>query len=217
MDTLKLDIAVGLLTRRSKHRVLGPDGEFHWIESEPLLLQLQMAIGNSSAAPTFKASGGNPIPISADALDLMTQIRDTVEDHWWWTHSLHKGAGEGTIAGRLRAWAMAARADRTLYPEAEKTICAWVTQIERLFNPQRRWEIRGTCPECNVQKVGSSIDEDGHVVMKHALAVVYDDDHNLAGAECAGCNHKWAPDEVKMLAREIAKVNSIEVRNADPS
>ncbi len=199
METLNLDIAVGLLTRESKHRLVDEDGGTHWVTALPLLVQLQMAIGNSAMQPTFKASSGTPIPIAAEAFDLRARIIETTAEHWWRLHAIHKGQGRESVAGRLRAWAMAARHAEETLAVAEKIICGWRDNIEGLFNPTRRWEIQGACPECTISRVVDR-EEDGHIFTKPALSVVYDIDGSLAAGVCAECGAEWRGKNLRKLA-----------------
>lgn len=202
-DPIELDAAVGLLTRPSKHRVESAPGEFVWITADPLLLTLSLEIGNSSAAPKFKSSASNPIPIAADAYDLLSRITEEVAEHWWKTHNMHKGQGRTTLAGQLRAWTMVARSNPETCKEATRIVAGYVVAIRALLQPVRRWEIKGRCPSCGFDRVVDRIEE-GEVFMRPALAVIYTPDGELSGAVCAGCSTAWASDQIKVLARIIA-------------
>jgi len=209
LDTLKLDIAVGLLTRPSKHRLTDDTGQHRWVTADPLLVQLAVAVGNSSAAAKFKASAGSPLPISADAHDLLERIMIEAAEHWWHTHALHKGEGRGTLGGQIRAWAMVARTSEQLLADAERIICGWAAEIQQLFEPVRRWEIRGSCPKCKTSRVLDRQDEDGHRIMKPALCVYYDAYGELDGATCASCGEVWERGiAVETLARMVASQGS---------
>lgn len=200
LDTLKLDVAVGLLTRESKHRLVTEES-IRWVTADPLLVQLRIAIGHSSAPVTFKASAGSPIPLAVGAYDLLTRIAESTTEHWWQLHTLHHGQGRTSLVGQLRAWAMVARLDPETLREAEGIICGWVEEIQGMFEPTRRWEIKGTCPACKVSKVVIRDDPDEGTVRAPALAVIYDRTGQLAGAECAACGNHW-PDPM-VLARAV--------------
>lgn len=204
MDTLKLDTAVGLLTRPSKHRLVDSTGAVQWVTADPLLVQLLVAVGNSSAATSFKSSTGTPLPISADAHDLLERIADETAEHWWQTHALHHGHGRTTLGGQIRAWALAARSNEALLAEATKIISSWVRQIEDLFMPLRRWEIRGYCPACKASRIVDRADEEGHSIMRPALEIVFDKNNVLDSANCGACHTQWDRDDVVALARFVA-------------
>lgn len=199
MDTLRLDTAVGLLTRDSKHRVALPDGGAHFITASPLLVQLRMAVANSSAAATFAASSGTPMPIAAGALDLMQEISATVNDNWWATYQLHKGQGRGKVASELRAWAAVARVNADLIATCQRYCEGWVVQITGLLQPVRRWEIKGACPGCKAERV-VEVNDDGERIGGPALVLVLAQGGDPWG-ECRGCGQKFAPE---ILAKAIA-------------
>lgn len=202
METLKLDMAVGLLTRLSKHRLTDEDGGTHWVTALPLLVQLKMAIANSAMQPTVKGAGGTPIPIASEAYDLYygsDGIVPVTTHHWWLLHTVHKGQGRGKVATELRAWAMAARTTPEALTEAERIICGWRDAIEGLLNPTRRWEIVGACPECQVSRVVDR-EEDGHIFTKPALSVVYGPDGKVSNGVCAECGAEWRGDNLRKLA-----------------
>ena len=48
--SIELAAAVNLLTRDSKHRVADADGRLRFVTVSPLLVQLKLAIANSTAA-----------------------------------------------------------------------------------------------------------------------------------------------------------------------
>ena len=203
METLKLDTAVGLLTRLSPHRLVDEEGGVRWVTADPLLVQLQLAVGNSAAPALFKGSG-NPLPMSADAHDLLMKIVNVTIDYWWQLHTIHKGMGRESVAGRLRGWALAARSNPDHLAVAEKIICGWVEEIQALFQPRRRWEIRGACPSCGFRRVVDR-EDDGQTFMKPALAVLYEPDgRTVSCAECSACRSSWGPDQVIWLAELVA-------------
>lgn len=204
LDTLDLDSAVVKLTRRTSRLVRNGYGELVIFMADPLLVLLSMEIGNSSSGAGIKGSGTNPIPIAAAAYDLMQQITEEVTENYWNTYQLHKGVGRSSLAGQLRAWAMAAHADADLLAIATRAITGYVTQIEALLSPVRRWDIRGKCPICGASKV--EVLRDGEYAVSNALSVFYSrDGAEIAGAECLTCGHRWAPGtELETLARIVA-------------
>lgn len=199
MDTLRLDAAVGLLTRDSKHRVALPEGGARWVTAAPLLVQLRMAITNSTASATFASSSGNPLPIAAAAHDLLQEINTSVNDHWWQTYRLHNGLGRGKVASELRAWAAVARVDEALARTCQLLCEGWCASITGLLQPARHWEIDGACPKCKAARV-ATCNEDGETVRVRALVITFAADGTNWG-ECRGCGERFVSE---VLARAIA-------------
>lgn len=217
VDTFKLDIAVGLLTRESKHRLVDDEGRVRWVTADPLIYQLQQAIGNTSANGLFKSSSGNPLPLAAQAHIIMEEIRETTIDFWWRLPQMVRAASvprlhhagrerdrSAQVRLRLRYWATAARASEADYAEAVHWVTKWVDDIESMFHPVRVREIRGACPECGFARVLDREDE-GERFMKTALALVYAEDGSLVGIDCAACRAHWGSDEVLQVARQITR------------
>lgn len=197
-----LDAAVGQLTRPTKHRVVDPiTGESRWVTAQPLLVQLVLAIANSGASTTFKGSGGTPLPISTQALDIYQEIEKTIAERWWALHRLHHGHGRSTLAGRLRAWASVVQVDDELLADAERLAVGWVKAITGLLQPLRRREIIGACPACTVRYVLR--EDDGDTIKAPALVLVYDADNNPLAATCQNCGAIWEGHAIMDLARAI--------------
>lgn len=199
---LKLDIAVGLLTRPSKHRITGPDGEARWVEAEPLLVQLRMAVANTSAAAEpGVSSSGKPIPMSADAHDLLEAIGEELTRHWWYTHPIHHGRGRETMVGKLLAWTTAARSSEALVLRAGSITGRWVAEIEALFNPQRRKPLPGAaCPakDCGATRVLDR-EEEGEHFYRPALVRVYDAEGLFTHVECGVCGGTWTTVGLELI------------------
>lgn len=200
---LKLYIAVGLLTRPSKHRLVGADGTARWVEADPLLVQLRMAVGNSTAAAEpGVSSSGKPIPMSADAHDLLERIGEELTRHWWYTHPIHKGRGRETMVGKLLAWTAAARSSEVLVLRAGSITGRWVADIEALFNPQRRKPLPGAaCPAkgCGAVRVLDR-EEEGEHFYRPALVRVYDNAGQFTHLECGACGGTWNQLAMELLA-----------------
>lgn len=204
MDTVtKLRIAVGLLTRPSKHRVQDPEGGAdRWMTAEALLVQLRLAVRNSSPGGSYTtSSNGTPVLISAAAFDLERTIRLAVTKQWAETLHLHHGHQE-TIGAKLRTWAAVAESDEILTRQAERYCTGWVTQIQGLLSPVRRREIRGKCPGCFVDRVIDHYDEEGGMVMTTAL-VVESSEATPAYARCLHCNRVWLGQDMWLLVHDL--------------
>jgi hypothetical protein len=197
---IELAAAVNLLTRDSKHRVADADGRTRFVTVSPLLVQLKLAIANSTAAGSGMGGGGAQIPLGAAALDLYTDIKETVRDNWWQTYSLHKGHGRGKVALELRAWAASVSvpaSDQELALTCLHLCKVWVASINGLLQPVRRWEVRGACPACKRTHV--TTEQDGERITGHALSVCITDVETWA--ECLACGEKFIPEN---LARQLA-------------
>ena len=197
---LRLQIAVGLLTRNTMHKVTDPvTGADTYVTWAPLLSQLAAAVKNTSAGAAFKSGNVHaPLPLSADALDLLTHIDEVATEHWWMVHRLHFGEGRGTLPGRIRAWAMAAQADPSMARDAEHILSGWVDQIRALLEPTRRVHIRAQCPRCKAERARRDVD--GETVMDYALYIRYSVDGEPLEAGCGACGVTW---EWRELAREM--------------
>lgn len=200
---LKLDIAVGLLTRRSHHIVRDPHtGKSQWVLAEPLLVQLRMASAPSSSTDGGGASSSAaPIPLNADAHDLLERIEEELTAQWWYAHPVHHGRGRESLVGKLLAWTTAARRNEEALKVAEKVVCRWVAEIEGLFNPQRRRPLPGAvCPnkKCGVSRVLDR-EEDGEHFYKPALVKVFDDDGEFDRVECGACGGSWSGLELELM------------------
>lgn len=195
VSATELAAAVNLLTRDSKHRMADGDGKLRFVTVSPLLVQLRLAITNSTASGSFGNGGGAGIPLAAGALDMYDEIRQVVRDQWWATHHLHHGHGRGKLALELRAWASVATEPEDL-AECLRYCTGWVAGINGLLQPVRRWEVKGACPDCKQSRVIVST-EDG-TTWGPALSIVLTESDSWA--ECLHCGQKFVPET---LARRL--------------
>lgn len=199
--SLKLDTAVGLLVRRSTHRVVDEEGNPRFVVADPLLVQLRMAAANSaSIGGGGGSSGAAPIPISADAHDLLEQIREETTRQWWLTYGIHRGAGKGTLGGELMTWVGVAKTDAALTAVAANVTWRWVMDIKTLFNPNLRRAFPGTCKICGAARVLDR-EESGEHFYKPVLVKEYDEDGALLTVECTNCGSSWTGEGIKELAK----------------
>lgn len=185
----ELAAAVNLLTRDSKHRVADSDGRLRFVTVSPLLVQLKLAIANSTAAGSYGNGGGQRIPLGAAALDLLVEITETVHAYWWQSYALHRGHGRGKVALELRAWASVCQ-EGEAHAECLRLCTGWVAGINGLLQPVRRWEVRGTCPGCQTARVLT--EQDGERIWGHALCVCITEEETWA--ECLACGRKFIPE-----------------------
>lgn len=179
-----------------EHLKTGPDGKAHKVPA--LLDELRGAVtpGNSMSGG---GASGPPIPINAEALDLLREIEATAKGDYYemtgvrWIKDLDA----------LLPWMV----NLDLTPEwsayLERVSLEWIDQISAMLWPVKpRRKLTGkTCPSC-----GQSLHGDERKV---ALSLgCWDDDGNLAkigdwDIACAGCGAEWSGDQVSWLLRAL--------------
>jgi hypothetical protein len=194
---VNLDQAVDELTRVTKHAVRDAAGVVRIVDAAPLLVQLRMEITNASGG----GGGGSSkttaaIPLAAAALDLLEDIKATVNDQWWQCWDRHHGHGRGTLVGELRTWASVSRGDPASEAAAAKLCVGWAHAIKALLQPVRRWEIVGACPKCKATRTVVSL-EVGETVYAPALCLEF----AQGGAEgvCRACGETFDPQVLALL------------------
>ncbi|AKJ72163.1 hypothetical protein GMA1_66 [Gordonia phage GMA1] len=139
-------------------------------------------------------------PVHVDAVDLMQRIERRVE-HWCVI------LGECPIARRPDRPRVAAQldalADRSWAPGMETALDLmidslerWRSEIDRLLDPPRRWDLIAPCPACGVQTVHRT-DSAGETVRQPALSI--------ADGECVclHCQTVWGVQHFEHLKRVI--------------
>ena len=179
-----------------EHLKTGPDGKAHKVPA--LLDELRNAVtpGNSMSGG---GASGPPIPINAEALDLLREIEAAAKADYYemtgvqWIKSI----------GELLPWV----ASLDLTPEwrayLEHVTSDWIDQISAMLWPVKpRRKLTGkTCPSCGLAMHGEE--------RKVALSLgCWDEDGNLAkigdwDIACAGCGAEWSGDQVSWLLRAL--------------
>lgn len=179
-----------------EHLRTGPDGKAHKVPA--LLAELRNAVtpGNSMSGG---GASGPPIPINAEALDLLRKIEaDARKDYYDMT-----GVQWAKDLDRLLPWI----AGLDLTPEwaayLERVTLEWITDITAMLWPVKpRRKLTGKkCPACGQSNYG----EDRKVALSLGC---WDVDGNLAkigdwDIACAGCEAQWSGDEVSWLLRAL--------------
>jgi len=177
-----------------EHLKTGPDGKAHKVPA--LLDELRKAVtpGNSMSGG---GASGPPIPINADALDLLHEIETAAKRDYHemtgvrWTKDLTT----------LLPWI----AGLDLTPEWDNYLTHvtsdWIDRISAMLWPVKpRRKLTGkTCPSCGQATYGEE--------RKVALSLgCWDDDGNMRAVgtwdiECAGCEAHWTGEQVSWLLR----------------
>ena len=180
----------------SEHLRTAPDGKAHKVPA--LLDELRAAVtpGNSMSGG---GASGPPIPINADALDLLHEIETAAKGDYYemtgvqWTKDLD----------RLLPWIVSLDLTPEWHAYLERVSLEWIDAITTLIWPVKpRRKLTGkTCPSCGQSLYGEE--------RKVALSLgCWDEDGNLAkigdwDIECAGCEAQWAGDQVSWLLRAL--------------
>ena len=198
MDTLKLDQNVNTLTRETTHR-LDTDAGPKYVKANSLLDQLREAVESS-----MKGGGGraqkNTLPLNADALDLLNDIKTTATEYWslfTQTHTVH-----GTLENRIQTWAANTRSHREEATQtAERITTGWIKRIESLFNPPNIRPLQKPCPHCS--RLKADVEKDGETVRTWALTVDVTGDRREWHASCAWCGAEWANEDMGTLLTSL--------------
>jgi hypothetical protein len=178
------------------HLKTDPNNRPHKVPA--LLDELRAAVTPGNSGSSGGASGP-PIPINADALDLLRQMEiDAATDY----REMTGDAWSGTLAALLQHMAR-----MELTPEwlayLERVTLQWIDDITAFLWPVKpRRKLTGTkCPSCGDATYGDE--------RKVCLSLgCWDDTGGLAkigewNIECAGCNAGWSGDRVTWLLRAL--------------
>jgi len=169
-----------------------------------LLDQLRRAVANGSGRPGGPRRSA-PIPISADAYDLLRRIEQG--SHWL---VQHRGGDpvHDSIEGRLRS--VVSHLGRTieLHPAEQTTadLRAWARSISVLFDPPKRWHIAKKCPACKKDVVQVWDATFSEYTRRPALEIEFDYTGLKPRAKrcrCVACNEEWPPDKFEFLAQVL--------------
>jgi hypothetical protein len=174
----------------------GPDGKAHKVPA--LLDDLRNAVtpGNSMSGG---GASGPPIPINAEALDLLHEIETAAKaDYYEMT-----GVQWIKSVSELLPWV----ASLDLTPEwrayLEHVTSDWIDRINTMLWPVKpRRKLTGkVCPSCGQSTYG----EERKVCLSLGC---WDPDGQMAkigdwDIECAACNAAWAGDQVSWLLRAL--------------
>jgi hypothetical protein len=183
-----------------EHLRTGPDGKAHKVPA--LLDELRAAVtpGNSMSGG---GASGPPIPINADALDLLHEIETAAKSDYYemtgvqWTKDL----------ARLLPWIVSLDLTDEWRAYLERVTLEWVDAINAFLWPVKpRRKLTGkTCPSCGLALHG----EERKVTLSLGC---WDSEGNLAkigdwDIECAGCAAGWSGDQVSWLLKALDTPN----------
>lgn len=179
-----------------EHLRTGPDGKAHKVPA--LLAELRNAVtpGNSMSGG---GASGPPIPINAEALDLLREIETAAKSDYYemtgvqWTKTVDA----------LLPWVAGLDLTPEWHTYLEQVTIGWIDQINEMLWPVKpRRKLTGkTCPACGQSFHGEE--------RKVALSLgCWDTDGNLAkigdwDIACAGCGAEWSGDQVSWLLRAL--------------
>lgn len=158
-----------------------------------LLQQLRRAVASTNS------SGGGPskhapIPISADAHDLLADITLRSAEL-----VLMAGArpASNSIEDRLAAVVREAGqwTDYEAVAGVRLALSKWVARIHDLLDPPKRLYLAAPCPRCEVSMVWRRDDATGESVQQPALQV-----DGKTGCTCLNCAAHWDPSLFEHLA-----------------
>lgn len=179
-----------------EHLRTGPDGKPHKVPA--LLDELRNAVtpGNSMSGG---GASGPPIPINAEALDLLREIEATAKTDYQemtglnWTKDLD----------RLLPWITGLDLTPEWNAYLERVSLEWIDKIQAMLWPVKpRRKLTGLrCPSCGE----TNYSEERKVCLSLGC---WDDTGNMRpigdwDIECAGCNAGWSGDRVTWLLRAL--------------
>ncbi|MET4095127.1 hypothetical protein [Arthrobacter sp. UYCu712] len=202
---LTLDAAVSLLTRNTPQSVKTEDAEGSPVTTfkmwPSLLGQLRAAFQPSMGAGSGGGSG-RPAPLALNAFDLMRRI-ESVSTHQYWTLGGTSRLDATSLEKRIWFWATKALATPAAEKEATQMITGWCMDIEALFNPEHRIELRGKCPECGWAYY--LVEEEGEIIRKRTLTAVPHERGTFAS--CGYCKASWSGYRLHDLADHVTRVS----------
>lgn len=205
LDLLNLADAVSRLTRNTPQSVHTADDEGNpkvTFKMWPSLLnQLRFAMTPGMEAGAGGSGSGRPAPLALNAFDLLRKIDET-STHQYWTMGGKSRLDALSLEKRIQFWAAKAVASPGTEDEAHKMIAGWCREIEAMFNPQHRIELRGKCPECG--RSHYQVEEDGDMIRKPTLTAIPHERGTFAS--CGNCGATWAGYQLHALAEHVTRV-----------
>lgn len=141
-------------------------------------LHLEQGISNDGAG----ASSGKPIPLNAGPFDLLqkitTALRKELEPYGFKPTSL-------TLA--IRNWSVLCEHREDLTLHAAIVTAEWIKEVVNLFDPVKRTDVKGDCPECKgTAHDNGRMDDDGHWIPTAPLTRVEEK------VTCSMCGAAWS-------------------------
>ncbi|MDM4761901.1 hypothetical protein QT381_02640 [Galbitalea sp. SE-J8] len=191
--------------------------------ADPLLEQLESAIGSSMGGSTSGASlKSQSSPLNARALMKALQIASELR-RWSRVAAVEPRSPRRSLINELRAW-HTATLKRALEPDQEtshvRQLRSWARDIEALLDPPRSRELPDPCPENGCTDWW---DRDTRERMTRPVVVRYrvDDDEqpliDTATASCRSCGHSWNARELAWELQEIERLAAAKIALDGPT
>lgn len=141
-------------------------------------LRLEQGISNDGAG----TSSGKPIPLNTGPFDLLQRITTALQEELK-PFGLHPISLEKAI----RTWARLCEMNADLTTRAASLTGRWVDDITVLFDPPKKTDVKGDCPECKgTAQDNGRLDDDDHWIPVAPLTRVKD------VVTCSMCGERWA-------------------------
>lgn len=204
-DPMDLGGVVSKLTRNTPQPVETEDEAGNAVTKyrmwPSLLGQLQSALTPGMESGSGGSGTGRPAPLALNAFDLLRRIDET-STYQYWTFGGTDRLDATSIAKRIQFWAMKALATPESEKEAARMIGGWCQDIEALFNPQQRIELKGKCPECQLSHY--TVEDEDEMIRKPTLTAVPHERGTFAS--CGNCGATWSGYQLHALADHVTRV-----------
>ena len=204
-DNRLLD-AIDALTKMRNIPTIITDDDGHWLrihteEHNPLLVMLVAGVSSTGAG---SASSDPGIPVDAEALEIVNEIRGTIRS---WSEALEFTNPTRMLGPAIRRWyqahvnehrsgGMSDSADLAV----TRTVEGWVNRIEAKFDPPQILEWLEPCPgwrvahdgdvEVSRKRCGARrviVDRDDDKIVQAAIII----NVNTLHASCSSCRTEW--------------------------
>lgn len=175
-----------------------------------LLNQLRQAVATGSSTGGIRGKG-TPLPISADAHDLL----DDIERHAMGilkSRYFRITPASRDIEPNLRELVAACglSADLEALLGVRGYLRAWVASIRSMFDPPKRIYLWGhPCPVCQARMVWRLDDSDGEEKQTAPLEVAFTEtdtgERKIKDVHCLACQEEWLPSQLMWLGRLLGQ------------
>lgn len=173
-----------------------------------LLNQLRQAVATGSSTSGVRGRG-TPLPISADAHDL---LNDITRRAMWMLRKLGTTPASRDIEPNLREVVAACGLSDDLEAllGVRGFLRAWVASIRSMFDPPKRiylWD--QACPVCMSKTVYRLDESDGEEKRSAALEVAFTEsdtgERRIKDVHCLACQEEWLPSQLLWLGRLLGQ------------
>ena len=166
-------------------------------EDAPLLEQLEEAVANGREAAGGSQRPNERTPIAVGALDLVLEIRATVNG---WLVDLGDTTRPADLVSLVRHWYAASLAHQPA--PLVGVLRGWERRIRNMLYPVQHEEIVGICPRCEFAFV--LLDD----ARKRALQGTNGDTYDRTRVECLVCGADWSGwDQLHELANATRRLD----------